>query len=437
MSRLDRRRFLATLGAAAGAAAMTPAEAAARALRGLPGPSPRTLILVNLQGGYDALSMLPPITGSRATVYQGMRPSLAWVPGSATPPLALPGVSDFGLHPQLGLFASLYGAGDLAIVQKTGLPIEQRSHFAARRVMARGRADLTTNPDHRGWLGRLADAGLNTPLDIVGVGGGLNTEFVANGPAPVAIDRLADFNEDEFGVARERDYRRDVLRQITTQTHAGENRIRRSLRVVSTQAHDLAEMLQTSTAGINLIGNYPDSNDEKLSGRLQDVAKLMIASPATRIFLTSTGEFDTHGNEESTGATNKPTLSSRLQNVTQTLQAFITDLQSSALNRWNDTAIVVYTEFGRRNPENNTGGTDHAHGYHTFVLGGGVLGGLKGNKVSTADLNAANEALPAQIDYRTVLFKCLVDWLQLPVSTANAVFDDYTQSPGEPGFALF
>ena len=97
----------------------------------------------------------------------------------------------------------------------------------------------------------------------------------------------------------------------------------------------------------------------------------------------------------------------------------------------------MYSCICKHNPENETGGTDHAHGFHAFVLGGGVNGGLKGNNVVSADLLTANEALPVEIDYRTVFRKCLTDWLQLPVATANAVFDDYTPLPGEPSFTLF
>lgn len=437
MNRLDRRRFLSTLGAAFAGAAVTPGALASTLRREADptGSDPRTLILLNLQGGYDALSMMPPTSGPRAAAYQALRPTLAWVPGSATPPLTLPGVSGFGLHPKLSLFANLFAAGDLAIVQKTGLPIEQRSHFAARDVMARGRADLISNADRRGWLGRLADNGMNTPLDIVAVGAGQREELVANGASPISIDKLDDFNEDAFGLPRERAHRNDVLRALTSQSIPGENRIRSALRGMSTQAHDLSETLRASTAGINLVGNYPGPIVDRLSLRFQDIAKLMMANPATRIFLTSTGDFDTHGNEETQGASTKQTLSERLDAVTSCLSALIDDLV--AMGRWNSTAIVIYTEFGRRNRENDTRGTDHAHGYHTFVLGGCVNGGLKGGQVTTGDINSPNLALPAAIDYRTVFRKCLIDWLQLPVTTVNTVFDDYVPIPGEPGFNLF
>ena len=115
---------------------------------------------------------------------------------------------------------------------------------------------------------------------------------------------------------------------------------------------------------------------------------------------------------------------------------FSLDPKAAAVNQWSNTAIVLFTEFGRRNAENQTRGTDHGHGFHAFVLGGGVNGGLKGINLTAADLDAAagNLNLPGQIDYRGMFKKCVADWLQLD---AAPVFDDYVAGPSEPTYTLF
>jgi uncharacterized protein (DUF1501 family) len=42
---------------------------------------------------------------------------------------------------------------------------------------------------------------------------------------------------------------------------------------------------------------------------------------------------------------------------------------------WDDTVVVVLSEFGRTFRENGNRGTDHGHGSVYWVLGGGVNGG--------------------------------------------------------------
>jgi uncharacterized protein (DUF1501 family) len=52
---------------------------------------------------------------------------------------------------------------------------------------------------------------------------------------------------------------------------------------------------------------------------------------------------------------------------------------------WNDTVVVVISEFGRTFRENGDKGTDHGHGSVYWVMGGGIKGGrIAGEQVKTA-----------------------------------------------------
>ena len=53
------------------------------------------------------------------------------------------------------------------------------------------------------------------------------------------------------------------------------------------------------------------------------------------------------------------------------LQAFAQSLG----DEWNNTVVVVLSEFGRTFRENGNRGTDHGHGTVYWVLGGAVNGG--------------------------------------------------------------
>ena len=50
-------------------------------------------------------------------------------------------------------------------------------------------------------------------------------------------------------------------------------------------------------------------------------------------------------------------------------------LASTLGDNWNNTIVIVVSEFGRTFRENGDRGTDHGHGSVYWVLGGGIQGG--------------------------------------------------------------
>ena len=110
--------------------------------------------------------------------------------------------------------------------------------------------------------------------------------------------------------------------------------------------------------------------------------------------------FDTHENQASR-------LNPLLGEVAGALDAFVQDVK--AMGAWEDTCIVVFSEFGRNCAENNSGGTDHGYAGSTVVLGGAVSGGLYGDSPSEDDL--AQSAVPYSTDFRSVLRPLVADHL--------------------------
>ena len=81
-----------------------------------------------------------------------------------------------------------------------------------------------------------------------------------------------------------------------------------------------------------------------------------------RIGFIDVGGWDTHVGE---GAA-QGTLASNLASLGRGLQAFSQSLGAE----WNNTVVVVLSEFGRTFRENGNRGTDHGHGTVYWVLGG-------------------------------------------------------------------
>ena len=109
------------------------------------------------------------------------------------------------------------------------------------------------------------------------------------------------------------------------------------------------------------------------------------------------GGWDTHVNQG--GAAGY--LAGRLGELGRGLAAFA----KATGPAWNDTTVVVISEFGRTFRENGDRGTDHGHGSVYWVLGGSVKGGrIVGDQIKVEQKTLfQNRDYPVLNEYRTVL----------------------------------
>jgi uncharacterized protein (DUF1501 family) len=110
------------------------------------------------------------------------------------------------------------------------------------------------------------------------------------------------------------------------------------------------------------------------------------------------GGWDTHVGE---GAA-QGYLAGRLGELGRGLAGFVDEIGPDA---WNDTVVVVVSEFGRTFRENGDKGTDHGHGSVYWVMGGNVRGGRMAGRqvrVEQASLNQDRD-YPVLTDYRALL----------------------------------
>ena len=117
---------------------------------------------------------------------------------------------------------------------------------------------------------------------------------------------------------------------------------------------------------------YPNTG---LGLALRAVAGAMVRGIGTKVFYVTTGGFDTHAGQ------NVNAVNGAYYNLMGTLNdgltAFYNDLRNQGL--FEDTLVLVWSEFGRRITENGSAGTDHGAGALMMLMGGRVNGGLYGN----------------------------------------------------------
>jgi uncharacterized protein (DUF1501 family) len=139
-----------------------------------------------------------------------------------------------------------------------------------------------------------------------------------------------------------------------------------------------------------------------------------------RIGFIDVGGWDTHVNEG--GA--EGALASNLASLGRGLEVFSQSLGPE----WNNTVVVVVSEFGRTFRENGNRGTDHGHGTVYWILGGGISGGsVRGEQQRLAHGTLLQDRdYPVLNDYRAVLGGLFHSMWDLSPARVTRVFQDVT-----------
>ena len=384
------RRDLLKLAVQGGAVLLPLGPSAWAAAGERPAAAPPRLVVIFLRGAVDGLSVAVPHADS---AFYAARPSIALArPGEEGGVLDLDG--RFGLHPALAPLMPLWRAGQLGFVQACGSPDATRSHFDAQDYMESGTPGRKSTAD--GWLNRLlgvlpADPpGSAAATRAVSMGPLLpriyaGRQSVANVPLGAAAGRPTLLDRPQVAEAFGRLYGGDdALSLAFKASRRSHQEVMRSM-----NADGLEREMQAASNGAPLPNGFPDN--------VARLAILMRNDPRVQLAFMDLGGWDTHANQG--GASGQ--LANRLGPLGQGLAAFATRLGPI----WEDTVVVVMSEFGRTVRQNGNGGTDHGHGNVMWLLGGRVAGGRVHGRWPGLEDDALHEGrdLAVTTDFRQVL----------------------------------
>ena len=376
-SLLSRRDVLRTGALGIGASMLGPlGNRAARAATNEP-----ILVVVELSGGNDGLNTLVPY-GDDA--YYRLRPNLS------IPAAELRKIDDhFGFPEGMAGFERLYKDGQLAIVHGCGYPQPSFSHFTS---MAYWHTAAPNSGEPYGWLGRLADAVQPEGGSdyIVNIDSSQSLAVRSRRHMPLVFD-------DPEGLARKGFHsEHEILDYVPDVSSA--NTSREYLENVAQSARESADLVREAWS---LYRTPVDYGIVPLD--LPKVAALIADGLPTRLYYTAyrNNSFDTHvyqGNLH-------PRL---LTYVSDAIAGFIADLER--IGRASDVTVLVFSEFGRRVPENTNLGTDHGAAGLMFVAGHGVKGGHYGDRPSLTELDPGDNLI-FTTDFRRVYASVIDGWL--------------------------
>jgi uncharacterized protein (DUF1501 family) len=356
---------------------------------------PRTLVVVQMAGGNDALNTLVPF---RDDAYRRNRPSLGLPEGEL---IQLD--ERFALHRALAPLQESWGAGELAIVQGVGYPHPTLSHFEAMDVWQAADPSLS----HRGgWLARLVEGAVDRnghPFAGLGIGPQLPAALCCPRVPPPVVDDIRSYQllgDASFpGGRAERE--RALLALYDAFGDAGP--YGDLFTATAENARASYEALQAGARSYAPAVAYPQT---PFGRGLQLVAQAVVQDLGVRVAYVPYGGFDTHANQLREHAR-------LLGGLADGLAQFRRDL--AAHGRADDVLVVTWSEFGRRVHENASNGTDHGTAGLMFLLGK-VKGGLHGAPPSLTDLDNGN--LKFTVDFRDVYATLLEDWLGVPSESA-------------------
>jgi uncharacterized protein (DUF1501 family) len=365
---IDRRRFLAALGASAVLTVWPGLSPAAS------GGADSRLLIVLLRGAMDGLHLLPPRDDAD---YLRARGALA-----VRDALPLDGV--FGLHPKLSYAHTLYAERALLPFVAVAPPYRERSHFDAQDCLENGTAAPGGARD--GWVGRC----------IAALG-------ADRGVAIAQVMPLAMRGSDRAGI-----WSPPLPRALP-------DALMRQLQPLYAEDPALAPMFEDAMQAAAMDVD-PVRGAFRLPEAMAAAAQRMQGAEGARIGFVEDSGWDTHRGQQAALDRKFAELDAGLRACREGLGAV-----------WSRTVIAVVTEFGRTVAVNGSAGTDHGVGGLALLAGGAVRGGRIGGDwpgLTPSALHQGRDLRPTT-DLRALFKGLLAAHLAVPESALETrVFPD-------------
>jgi uncharacterized protein (DUF1501 family) len=351
----------------------------------------RKLVVFVCRGAMDGLSVSPPIGDSN---YAGMRGEIA-IPGFGQPSGALKLDETFGLHPKLATVHALALKGHARIAPAIATPDRARSHFEAQDVLETGVPEVDNTGS--GWLNRAVES-LSATRKVDAISVGAQAPLILRGKIQAASWSPGGYKDSDarlptiltdlyagdplLSPALASGLETEAMAKIATAVPVDPSMASPPMAADPMAMQPGGDTAMQAAAGPakpadpQSIQRYGAQLNQQAIDAARKIgvtlAKLMTEPNGPQIAAVSLDGFDTHANQ---GAAD-----GQLANRLHGLDAVIDGLSSGLGPEWNNTVVVVATEFGRTAHINGTKGTDHGTASTALVLGGGLKrGGIIGD----------------------------------------------------------
>jgi uncharacterized protein (DUF1501 family) len=245
------------------------------------------------------------------------------------------------------------------------------------------------------------------PNYLVNIGARQSLAVRSRKHVPVVFDDPNKFTQEKF-------YEEKEILGSVPEGGKDDNLSRRFLLDTARSAKDASVLVRQAWA------KYHSPVDYGITGLdLPKVAALIDAGMPTRLYYTSyrNNAFDTH-------VFQNDTHKRLLTYASDAVSAFLKDLER--IGRADDVVVMIFSEFGRRVPENVNLGTDHGTANLMFVAGKQIKGGQYGEIPSLTKLDTGDNLIHTT-DFRRVYATMIAGWMGLndPSQILNGNFESF------------
>ncbi|WP_205511422.1 DUF1501 domain-containing protein [Longitalea arenae] len=371
----------------------------------------RVLVLIQLAGGNDGINTVIPF--DQYSAYTAARPNI-FLPEEKV--LRLNGFEATAFNPALVNMQQLFNEGKLGVVQAVSYPKPNFSHFRATDIwMSASDSDKVVSS---GWAGRfLHDVYPQFPdnfpnevmPDPLAIQVGAVVSTALQGPLftmGMAISNPAGFYKLVEGKVN-----------VNANSRWGEQLD--YIELMSQKTGQYATVIKKAAQKVTAQSPaWPAAGKNSLADQLKIVSRLIAGGLKTKVYMVSTGSFDTHA-KQTEADTTTGTHTKLLQRVSEAIGAFMADLQFLQIEH--RVMGMTISEFGRRIKSNASGGTDHGAAAPVFYFGHAIKPGIVGaNPVIPEKVNV-NDNVPMQYDFRSLYASVLQGWFRMPVQEVQQI----------------
>lgn len=371
----------------------------------------KKLFVIFLRGGFDGLLAVP--SASNFTNIKNARPDSELYMASEYERVRN---QDFRHHKDLDIFS----LGGIALFPHAGSLNSTRSHFEQQDYIEGGKMDRI---ERVGYLSRAATIS-GMQLDTAAVGGFVPQSL--KGPA----DPLQVTSYEALQAIIKTGNSANPLAQSSANLGLKER-----LRYISSK-EELSECPEKSRACLSAHGAVGIIDKLNLPADTTNdpydlAAAISLTQFAPQIITIDVGGWDVHDEAYSRMTGNDGLLNQ--------LSVGLKKLKSRLGNEWNNSAVVVMSEFGRTLQINGNKGFDHGRGGLMMVLGGKIKPPSNNAFINKWDLSqtegtGASKCLAVKTDYRDVMAHLLIDHLGLPQNKVlTDVFPNFSSKYKKPG----
>jgi len=316
-------------------------------------PTQKRFVVVLLRGALDGMSAVVPYGDANLVT---LRPQLIPpAPGQSGGMFDLGGF--YGLNPSLPGVYAMYRAGQALPVHAISGPYRTRSHFEAQDLLQLGLVEETGITS--GWLNRVLSEMPARGPTLNGLAAGIGTPLLLQGP-----QRVDSYAPEAFASPPPDLYSR--IAALDSSDRLLGPAIAEGMRAATfeTDTFDAsADAAMMSDDSAHMPGDAPKRGGG-FPTMATKVGELLAADDGPRIAAFQLEGWDSHGNQVN-----------GLKTPLAGLDLGLTNLKTALGPAWDDTMVLVMTEFGRTAAMNGTKGTDHGTAAAAFLLGGQVAGG--------------------------------------------------------------